>query len=531
MTRRWIVLFVLGFLFVLSQRVAAAEAQWIVVTAPAFRDAVGPLCEQRKDQGFRVVVVQTSDVLDAKQIRTGDAANLRGHVNKLCREFKGPSYVLLVGAVEAGKLAEPEKLVTPALRGTNSRMKGQPSDNGYGCPGEGLQPSVAVGRFPARTVKEAEQLVQKTLAYERDDRPGEWRRRLTVLAGIPAYNPFVDELVEGLAVARFDKLDPSWTGRAIYHNPLSRFCVPDALLHGRALDYVQAGQAFTLYLGHSNARGLYGGKARYLDRDDWAKLIIKRGAGVFATFGCNGCQLSGEDGEGYGLAAMRNPNGPVAVFGSHGICFAAMVQLASDGLFKSTFADKQPERLGAAWLGLKEGLARGKIDAVTYRLLDGVDGDRNTPQATQRQEHLEMFVLLGDPALRLALLPVDVKLRIDGDVAAGKTITVRGEAPARLAGAKVRLTVERPASSEPDDLELLPKEPGAKRERIMLANHERANRLVLVTKEVSVRDGRFEAKVELPAKLPYPRLLVRAYVATDKKEGVGVASLPLPAQE
>jgi hypothetical protein len=528
MSRRRSVLLALCFLIFLSPRVWAAEAQWIVVSAPAFRDAVRPLCDQRKAQGFRVVVVQTSDILDAKQIRAGEAAKLRAHVNKLCRDFKGRSYVLLVGAIEAGKLPDAEKKMTPALRGTVSRMKGEPTDNGYGCPGPGLQPSVAVGRFPARTAEEAEQMVTKTLAYERDDQPGEWRRRLTVLAGIPAYNSFVDKIVEGLAVARFDKLDPSWTGRAIYHNPLSRFCVPDDCLHDRALDYVQAGQAFTLYLGHSNARGLFGGEARYLDREDWAKLTIKCGAGVFATFGCNGCQLSGDDGEGYGVAAMRNPVGPVAVLGSHGICFAAMVQLASEGLLTSAFAAKQPERLGAALLGLKAGLAKGKIDALTYQMLDGVDGNKKIPQATQRLEHLEMFVLLGDPALRLARLPMDVKLKIAGRATAGKTITVRGEAPARLAGAKVRLTVERPASSEPDDLEPLPREPGSKRDRVMLANHERANRLVLVTKEVSIRDGHFEVEVKLPAKLPYPRLLIRAYAATEKREGLGVVSLPLP---
>ena len=46
----------------------------------------------------------------------------------------------------------------------------------------------------------------------------------------------------------------------------------------------------------------------YLDRDDWAKLAIPRGSGVFVTFGCNGCQLNGEGGEGYGVAAVRNPD-------------------------------------------------------------------------------------------------------------------------------------------------------------------------------------------------------------------------------
>ena len=149
---------------------------------------------------------------------------------------------------------------------------------------------MAVGRFPARTEEEAQAMVRKTLAFENDQRPGEWRRRLTVLAGIPAYNPVVDRLVEGLALSRFDKIDASWIGQAIYHNPTSRFCVPDAQLQKKALQYVEGGEAFTLYLGHSYAGGVGRGGA-YLDRADWAKLKIARGAGVFVTFGCLGCQF------------------------------------------------------------------------------------------------------------------------------------------------------------------------------------------------------------------------------------------------
>jgi hypothetical protein len=523
MVRRWIGHLVLLLFCVPSAR--AADAQWIVVTAPAFREAMQPLCHHRKSQGLHVSIVNTSEFLDAKQVREGDAAKLRDHIHKLCRDFKGQSYILLVGAVEARQLDEPEKKVAPALLGTISRMKGQPSDNAYGCLDAGLMPSRAVGRLPARSVAEAEGMVKKILAYERDEQPGEWRRRLTVLAGIPAYNPFVDKLVESQAMARFDKLDPVWTGQAIYHNPQSRFCVPDEQLHDRALQLVQKGQAFTLYLGHSNATGFWGGEARFLDRDDWSKLKIRRGAGVFATFGCNGCQLSGRDGEGYGIAAIRNPNGPVAVMGSHGICFAAMVQLAADGLFRAGFASQPPERLGEMWLALKEGLAKGNLDAVTYNLLDAVDGDKKIPQAVQRQEHLEMFVLLGDPALRLATLPTDVKLIIEGEIAAGKTINIRGALPERLAGANVRLTLERPTSSEPERLEALPKAPADKRDRAMLANHERANRFAVCTKKVEALDRRFEARLELPEEVPWPRLIVRAYAANERHEGLGVRVL------
>jgi hypothetical protein len=525
MALRWIVWLALGIC--ITSPALAEEAQWLVVTAPAFRDALQPLCAQRKEQGLRVVVVSTSDILDVKQICAGDATRLRDHVHKLCRDFKGPSYVLLVGAIESGQLREPEKFVVPALRGAVGRMKDQPSDNGYGCLGEDMLPTVAVGRFPARSVAEAEGMVKKTLAYEKADSPGDWRRRLTVLAGIPAYNPLVDRLVESQALARFDKLNPLWSGRALYQNPQSRFCVPDDQLHERAVQYVEDGQAFTLYLGHSNARGLWGGGARFLDRDDFARLTIRRGAGIFATFGCNGCQLRGDDGEGYGVAAMRNPGGPAAVLGSHGICFAAMVQLAADGLFQAGFADKCPERLGAMWLGLKSGLAKGKIDAGTYTLLDAVDGDKNIPQSVQRQEHLEMFLLLGDPALRLPALPNDLRLKADGEAVAGKSLTVRGEVPDRLRGAKVRLTLERPLSSGPEGLAFVPRKAGPERDRILLANHERANNFVVLSKDVSLSGNAFTEHMQLPAEIPWPRLILRAQATMPGAGGIGVLVLPL----
>lgn len=511
---------------------AAPAMQWVVVTAPAFRQAIEPLCQQRKLQGFHVVVVQTTDVLRAADLRANDGRKLREHINKLCREHKGPSYVLLVGAIEAGRLTESEKKVLPALSGTIGRMKGQPSDNGYGCLDDGRVPAAAVGRFPARTEEEARGMVAKTLEYEETTRPGAWRRRLTILAGIPAYNPFVDRTIESLALSRIARLSPMWTGQAIYSNPQSRFGLPDSMLHERARRYVEDGEAFTLYLGHSNAEGLYGGAARFLDRDDWTRLRIERGKGIFITFGCYGCQLKGEDGEGYGVAAMRNANGPAAVVGSHGICFAAMVQLAADGLFESTFAKTTPERLGDSWRAILNGVAHGKIDELTFRLLDAVDGDKTIPQATQRQEHLEMFVLLGDPALRLPLMaPITLSPRerrgdsegAEAVVRAGEKLTVSGKVPERLADGRVCVTLERTVNSVPDDLETLPQD--ARRERVMLANHDRANRFVLTSNEVEVKDGRFQATLDVPAKLQWPHVILRAYAAGKRDEGMAVQIL------
>ncbi len=498
-------------------------AQWVVVTAPAYRQAVEPLVEQRKAQRMRVEVVQTTDILTEREIRAGEADKLCRRVAQLCRDFPGTSYVLLVGAVESGS---PAKKVVPAPAGTAGRMKGQPSDNGYGSPGDGLLPAVAVGRLPARSEDEARQMVGKTIAYEKGGTPGEWKRRLTVLAGAPEFNAAIDALVERQAIAQLARIDPCWGGRAIYHNPSSRFTLADEACHDRALAYVGAGQALTLYLGHSNARGFWANRSSYLDRDDWARLTIQRGPGVFATFGCFGCQLRGGDGEGYGVAAVRNPDGPVAVIGSHGECFAAMVKLASEGFTDSFLGANPPGRLGESFLALKRGLAKGKIDPLTFRLLDAVDGDSSIPQAVQRQEHEEMFVLLGDPALRLPWLPRDVKLSADGPAAGGR-LTVQGTAPARLEGAKVELTLERPRDTDPAEPVAVPPAPAEERAKALARRHEAANDFVLAKKEVTIKDGHFEAALELPAKLPWRRLIVRAYAATERQDGMGALAVPV----
>jgi hypothetical protein len=525
MTRRAALAFALLLLPATAAAAEAPKAQWVAVTAPAYRAALEPLCARRKAQGLRVVVVTTTDVLDEREAAAGGADKLRRHVNALCRAFPGTSYILLLGAVPGGQLTDAVRKVVPALPGTAGRMKGEPSDNGYGCPGEGLLPTVAVGRLPARTEEEARQMVRKTLDYESDRRPGAWRRRLTVLAGAPEFSPALDALVERLALAQLARIDPSWQGRAIYHNPQSRFSLPDDLCHERALAYVQQGQALTLYLGHSNARGFYANGSGYLDRDDWANLSIAHGPGVLATFGCLGCQLAGRDGEGYGVAAARNPRGPAAVLGSHGVCFAAMVKLASEAFADSFLGPHPPDRLGESWLRLKQGLAKGKMDPITFRLLDAVDGDSRIPQAVQRQEHLEMFVLLGDPALRLPSLPGDVKLTVTGPPGPGAKVVVRGTVPERLEGAEVSLTVERPRDSDPPGGTALPEGPAAARAKAMIERHERANDFVVVGKQLRVKDGRFAAELALPADLPWRRLTVRAYAATPREEGLGV--LPL----
>src|SRR5207302_5984029 len=177
------VLILLGLACASPCRAAQQDAaQWIVVTPPAFRETIRPLIDYRRANGFKVVIVMTTNVLTAEQIRNGDGMPLQAYLNRLCSSNQAPNYVLLAGAVTASDPAIAEKTVVPTVRGSVGRMKGKLSDYGYSLPEKDGKPTVAIGRFPARTVAEVRAMVQKTLEFEQDRQPGAWHNRLTMLA-------------------------------------------------------------------------------------------------------------------------------------------------------------------------------------------------------------------------------------------------------------------------------------------------------------------------------------------------------------
>ena len=77
-------------------------------------------------------------------------------------------------------------------------------------------------------------------------------------------------------------------------------------------------------------------------------------------------------------------------------------------------------------------------------------------------------MLLGDPALLLPIPPSDISLKVAGPVSPGIRITIKRALPERLAGATVRLTLERSIASRPTELEALPDGPVKTRNKIMI---------------------------------------------------------------
>ena len=75
-------------LFVLAGSGLALSAddsvgQWMLVSPPGFRPALAPLIEHRRAEGFKVVVLETTDVLSQEQLRQRDGRLLQARLSEL----------------------------------------------------------------------------------------------------------------------------------------------------------------------------------------------------------------------------------------------------------------------------------------------------------------------------------------------------------------------------------------------------------------------------------------------------------------
>lgn len=521
---------IIGLSLAVSQLplVHSDEGNWIAVFANEHRAAVEKLARHRQAQGFRVTLIEAEPVTSVQGATQPD--KLLKRVRDSWTGIEGRTYLLLVGAPSYEPTEVPRGLnVVPAHAGTAGRMKSQLTDNAYGCVAGDVLAKVAVGRFPAQTLAEAEAMVQRTIAWESLREPGTWKRRLVLLAGAPSFNRIVDSMIEGLAFRGFDRLSPVWTGNVIYHNPNSCFTLPDEDLVKRAEAYLVSGQQLTLYLGHSNADGFWHVPAAdgfgtnwkpLFQIDHWRRIKLPAARGIFATFGCYGAQYSGHGGEGYAVAAMRNQGGPVAAIGSHGACYAAMAMLMSDGMLDALPATAEGKRLGDIWMKMRRHLAEGKLEPLVFHALDAVDGDPKTPEAEQRQEHQEMFLLLGDPATTLSAFAHQVEFNVECHRAG--TWIVSGTVPGALSGGDAVITLERTLASQSGRIQSVPKSAAAAdRDRLWRANHECANQFELLRKQTRLNGRSLSVQLDAPSFLPGDEIVVRVVVTKDAADGSG----------
>lgn len=185
---------------------SAADADYLIITADAFADAVQPLADWKHRKGYRSYVATLTEV------GASTTAAVKTFIQNAYDNGRPTQFVLLVG----------DHQDLPGVRFDDHPLEGDNtpfySDFPYACvAGDDLYPDITVGRFPGNTVEQIAAMVEKSLSYDRNPDPNN-RYDHAVIAGM-----FQDDngdfrsnrwFMEGLHRAA-DFLGPDYG----YHNP------------------------------------------------------------------------------------------------------------------------------------------------------------------------------------------------------------------------------------------------------------------------------------------------------------------------
>ncbi|MCC6512027.1 MAG: hypothetical protein IT423_23215, partial [Pirellulaceae bacterium] len=397
-----------------------------------------PLVSRRHQEGFEVIKVIRDSRLPSSD---WNADYIRNKISEV-HEPNRSTIVFLVGDWTESRQ---NSYVPPGI-GKQGRMKNAPTDHAYGLPDERGVPSVAVGRFPARNAEDVRQFVAKVIRYE-DQSIGPWTNRLNLWVGHPGGNSVLEKrlgetIVKSAVNKSLSQLNLAWKGSCLIDFPNTPYSVDRKTFSERMRYDLSQGQSFTIYAGHSGAEGIWSEDQFVFGRSEWERVQILSSPGVVLTTGCFSCQMSGPNGKGFLTASVLNPDGPVAGVGAYAESYAAHGQLALDAFVHLVAQPKPPTRLHDYWLSIAGGLGVGKMDPLTFWLYDQADGSRGAvPLDKQRLEHLEMWTLLGDPALKIPYLESTLDVDVKAEIGSSEVV-IEFEVPEMLVGGSCELQVQ-----------------------------------------------------------------------------------------
>ena len=484
--------------------VCAADGYLIAAGDEALAAAVQPLAEHRAAEGLevtRVLATEASAVLE--RVRAAR-----------------PRFLLLVGDVDA----VPHFEVTHP--GSDEAVA---TDRPYGdLDGDGF-PEVAVGRIPSSDPAVVARVAARIVAYEAAAPSGPWRRQCALVAGEGRFGAQADALLEHLfGQVVSTGIAPGFDVDLTYANPRSGYCYPAERFADRVVERLNEGALVYAYVGHGQVRSVDdlvvptpGGRPRRFPVLAAEHVPRVRAAGRAPVMVAIACWTGRYEGQrpSIGEELFLADQGPIAFFGASRVSHPVHNGLLASELVRELLSETGEVRVGEAFDRAERAMARGRpggLDPIRAQILfmaqafvgEGV-------VETEMPRHVDMYNLLGDPALVLARPGRAVELEAPALVTPGQTLTVRGAAgldgPAVVT---VTLTTDRRRSARPD----------AARGETALERYARANDRVLATAIVRAdARGRFEATLRVPLAAAAGEGFVKAFAEAPDGAALGAA--------
>ncbi|MBL0163388.1 MAG: hypothetical protein IPP82_07005 [Xanthomonadales bacterium] len=395
---------------------------YLIVSHASLLDAVRPLAEFHEKRGMKVALIDIADVYDEFNHGITHPQAVRNLVDTAWHDWPQPRprFLLLVGDASFdirhdtyndlayAKFANnPQELVPghfsgipataydAASKSMGSRnliptwqypsTEGQSaSDNWFGAvDGDDYHPVVAVGRFPVVEPAEVTAIVKKTIDYLSSPRPGSWRRDVMFITDESSYFKKASDQIAGTISKQ------GFLADKIYASPDEA----DNLAHQSAIkDGLNQGQLLVHFIGHGG---------RYIWRtgppdlrknhdlftlDDVSGLSNSGRLPMVLSMTCYSAPFDNPTEDSIGERFLREADkGAIAVF-------AASWRNAPS----TRFSESLVKELLVPGATIGEGIVRAK-KSIDDRTL------------------VEMYNLLGDPAVVLERPQAKANLQVDGD--------------------------------------------------------------------------------------------------------------------
>ena len=222
---------------------------------------------------------------------------------------------------------------------------------------------------------------------------------------------------------------------------------------------------------------------------------------------------------------MRRPNGPIAAIGGTRVTKPAAMGLLSLEMMHDYFHGKTVT-LGQVLLHAKQRMVRGSQNFQKFRdMIEGL-AKAFSPNGTfrvEKQEHVDLFHLFGDPLLRLPR-PEEVIFAGPAKAEAGSTIQVSGKSP--VAGTlKLELAYQRDRLKERFKRRRR-FDPSSNSLAEYQAVYDSARQLECRTVELKTNRGFFSTKLSIPQDIHGP-CVIRAVVTSENGIAIGSSKIEI----
>jgi len=386
----------------------ANGADYIVITHASFEPAAQTLASYRAAQGLRTVVVDLEDVYDEFGYGLSIPQAIRDFVQYAYEQWQepAPSYLVLLGDgtydpknhLDQGVVS----FMPPYLAFVDPWMGETATDNWYvAVAGDDDWPDLFLGRLPANTLAEANEMVRKTITYEQSLPDDGWNGRIAFVAGKQPdatgagnFHDLSDDVISG-QVPAFYEVSKIYLGAI----PGST-CNLGSACRQRLVDTINAGTLLVNYIGHGSVIQWDG--AYILGLGAINQLTNSGRYPIMLPMTCLEGMFTSPDPLKPSISesvVRATDKGAVASWGPTGLGVASGHDHLNKGFLQA-----------ALWDGIRE------IGAASYA------GKLRLDNAGTSSEQILEYTVFGDPALRIhSLEVVDVRVEksVEGNAAPG----------------------------------------------------------------------------------------------------------------